>query len=154
MASNSSWVRRPGLQRMASGDADLADVVDEPADADAFGGFLAVPERHRQGGGDKGDAFGMAAGVRVLGVDGGGEGLEGAHEEGMLLGEADGVLVEGAEEVGDGVDELDLGAGDGGFAPLADLAAGDKGADDGAVVGDGSQATSAPMRRARGLSSG
>ena len=54
----------------------------------------------------------MAAGVAILGINGGSEGAQRAHEECLLFGEAGGVFVEHAEEVGDGVHQLRLQGGE------------------------------------------
>ncbi len=123
------------LGQDALGNADLAHIVHQTGDADALGVLSAHAHLSGEELGEEGDALAVAAGVGVFGVDGGGEGVECPQAHGPLLGEPRDVLVEGAQEVGDGVDELHLRAGDVGIG--SGLVAGDNHPDDRAVVGDG-----------------
>lgn len=79
------------------GDTDFADIVDQPGNVDALDLFsrqaVGLGETSRE----IGDAFAVAAGVFVFGVDGGGQGLERAHEHRLLLDIEGGVFEERPE---------------------------------------------------------
>jgi hypothetical protein len=94
------------------GDADLADVVQEAGDAVLLDGFAIHSHRGGHFGGEEGDAIGMAAGVRVLGVDGGGEAMDRADELSAQVGEAGHVFVKDADEIRGGAQKLGFFAGD------------------------------------------
>ncbi len=117
------------------GNADFSHIMDHSGEAKEFDLFVGEVERAGHGGGEYADAFGVAAGVGVLGVDGGGERVDGAEEELSLVGEAGDVFVEDANEVGDGVAELHFNGGE--IGVVAALVSGHKNTDDIAVVDDG-----------------
>ena len=127
-------VEAAGLAEDVFGDADLADIVEQAGDAVELDLRLVEVECDGHLGRQEADAFGMSAGVAVLGVDAGAHGLEHACEEEMLFGEAGHVLVEDAEEVGSGLDEFHFGAADIGVGAV--LAAADEQADGALVVCD------------------
>lgn len=134
-----------GLAEHGFRDADLADVVHQARDVDAFGLFGRVARGEREAGGEMGHALGMAAGVSILGVDGGGQGLNGAHEHRLLVADQTGVFEERAGVAGGGLDELHVVAVD--LRVLAVLVAADDHGGELAVECDGLDEDAA-LRRA------
>ncbi len=99
-------MRRPVFWRTAFGDADFSDVVKEPGHVNALGQRLGEAGFEGELAGDGGDAFAVAAGVGVLGVDGAGEAMEQSHHQAVHVVEEHGVFEIDRRFVGDRVEEL------------------------------------------------
>ena len=99
--------QRPGLLEHGVVDADLADVVEQAHQVEV----APLVGRHAQllgePDGDPRDSLGVARGVRVLGVDGRGQGADDAEEQLLQVGVEPGVGLLGGDQRGDRLEQLD-----------------------------------------------